>query len=96
MLVIESTRRLLAEARRLPALSRLGLLLMLGAGVLDVVVHLAAGDAAGHGSPVAHAAHVLGIAGMVLVLSGVVVDGARHHARQPAAKHGGLDPDALR
>ena len=97
MLMIESGKRFVREAGALPALSRIGLLLMVAAGALDVVVHLTAGAHGGHhGLGVEHAAHLLGVVGMVLVLAGVVTYGARRQLRLAAAKPGGLDPNAHR
>lgn len=78
-------------------MSRTGLLLMMVAGALDVVVHLTADEHGGHhGFGPEHWAHLLGLVGMVLVLSGVVVYGARRQLRRAAAKPGGLDPNAHR
>lgn len=97
MLTIETARRLHREVRELPAVSRAGLLLMITAGALDVIVHLASvGHAGHHGVGVEHAAHLLGIVGMVLVLTGVVIYGARRQLRRLAVKPGGLDPNAHR
>lgn len=97
MLAIEMVKRRFAEVHDLPVLSRAGLLLIVAAGVLDVVVHLTAGEHAGHhGFGAEHAAHLLGVVGMVLVLAGVVIDGARRQPRRLAAKPGGLDPNAHR
>lgn len=97
MLTIENGNRVLLEVAALPALSRVGLLLLVAAGVLDVVVHLAAGEHGGHhGFGLEHAAHLLGVVGMVLVLAGVVTFGARRQLRRAAAKPGGLDPNANR
>jgi len=82
---------------RMPRVSRLGLVAMVGAGGLDVVTHLFSGGHAGHhGIGAEHLAHVLGIAGMVLVLAGVVVDGARRQLRQRAVRTGGPDGHAHR
>lgn len=97
MMTIDNGQRLVLEAAALPALTRVGLLLMVAAGAFDVVVHLAAGEHAGHyrfGPE--HAAHLVGVVGMVLVLAGVVTDGARRQLRRAAAKPGGLDPNAHR
>ena len=70
---------------------------MVAAGALDVVVHLIAGEPSGHHrSGAEHAAHLLGLVGMVLVLAGVVLHGARRQLRRAAAKPGGLDPNAHR
>lgn len=87
----------MAEVRDLPLVSRIGLLLMVAAGSLDVIVHLASGDHAGHqGFGPEHAAQLIGVVGMVLVLAGVVIHGARRQFRRAAAKPGGLDPNAHR
>ncbi len=87
------------ELRRIPAITKLGLLVMVGAGVLDVVVHVAADAHAAHAHAafgVEHLAHLLGMAGMALVLIGVVIHGARRQLRQRAVAHGGLDTNAHR
>lgn len=95
--MIENGKRLVREAGAFPALSRVGLLLMIAAGAFDVVVHLSAAEHAGHhGFGLEQAAHLLGVVGMVLVLAGVVVYGARRQLRRVAAKPGGLDPNAHR
>jgi hypothetical protein len=97
MLAIENGKRLVLEAGALPAVSRVGLLVMVAAGALDVVVHLTGVEHAGHhGFGVEHAAHLSGVVGMVLVLAGVVAYGARRQLRRVAAKPGGLDPNAHR
>lgn len=70
-------------------------MLMIEAGpgavvALDLAVHLASGHHAGHSGP-AHLAHIVAIVGMVLVLAGVVVHGARRHAlRRRRGAQGGL------
>lgn len=73
MLVIE-------QMRGMPVLTRIGLALMVAAFVADLIVHLAAvpHEHAGH-RPEEHFAHLAGLLGMVLVLAGIVVDGARRH-----------------
>jgi len=100
MLTIETTKRALAELWALPIASRIGLAVTLVAGVMDTVVHLlgSGGHAMHHGPLPEHAAHVLGIVGMVLVLAGVVFHGARRQLsrRAAAAINGGLDPNAPR
>jgi hypothetical protein len=97
MLTIEHGKRFVLEATAFPALSRVGLLLMLAAGAFDVLVHLVSGERAGHhGNGLEHATHLLGVVGMVLVLAGVVIHGARRQLRRAAAKPGGLDPNAHR
>lgn len=91
MLTIERTRRFSRELGELPGLTRVGLVILFLAGAIDVAVHLAGANHAGH-TGVAHAAHLLGIVGMVLVLAGVVVSGARlmFNRRRSAAKRGGI------
>jgi hypothetical protein len=76
----------------------LGLVLMAVGGVLDVVIHFGPVDHHVHeGFASAHAAHLVGIAGMALVLAGVIVHGARHQTRRRrAATQGGFDSNAHR
>lgn len=65
-------------------MSAIGVLVMVGAGVADVTVHLLA---AGHHHPdgvLAHGAHLLGFAGMVLVLVGLLAFGARRSSGRRA------------
>jgi hypothetical protein len=98
MLMIEARRRLLRDLGELPAMTRAGIVILVGAGIFDVVIHLVAGEhGAGH-SGIAHVAHVIGIVGMVLVLAGVVVHGARRQfsSGRSAATHPGGTRDAHR
>ena len=93
MLVIHLMRPL----QRIPLLVLLGLLLMATGAVVDVVVHL--GPVHDHGGAAfdEHAAHLIGITGMVLVLAGVVTHGVRCQLRQRAARsNGGFDRNAHR
>lgn len=72
--------------RRLPLAMILGLLLMAVGGAMDVAIHLAQVDHPVHaGFASEHAAHVVGIAGMTLVLAGVVTHGVRHTTRRRRA-----------
>ena len=82
----------------MPAASKLGATLVVFAGAFDVAVHLLTKVHAGHraGFGAEHGAHLLGIAGMFLVLAGVVFDGARRELRQRAARNGGFDGHAHR
>lgn len=74
-----------------------GLGLIAAGGVLDVVMHLGSMDHHVHeGFGSEHLAHLVGIAGMFVVLAGVVVHGARRQRRSRAANHGGLDRNAHR
>jgi hypothetical protein len=93
MLAIEFARK----ARQLPLVILIGLVLMAAGGIGDVVIHL--GSTSHHGQEGfggEHVAHLIGIAGMVFVLAGVVAYGIRSHRRSGAATHGGLDHDAHR
>jgi|SRR5687767_720047 len=100
MLMIERFRTILAELGTLPAMSRMGIVVIVIVGLTDVAVHLliAAPARHEHGAFAAeHLAHLLGIVGMVLTLAGVVVDGVRHsHRRTTAATTGGLERNATR
>jgi hypothetical protein len=80
-----------------PAVTRIGLVMIVVSAALAVLVLLMT-DGSGHHHEFGpgHAAHLLGIVGMVLVMAGVVAHGARPHLRRAAAKPGGLDPNAHR
>jgi hypothetical protein len=85
--------------RELPLAMILGLALMAVGGVLEVVIHLGPVDHHAHEALVsAHGAHVVGIAGMALVLAAVVMHGARHQTRRrrAATTQGGPDSNAHR
>lgn len=93
MLVIQ----LLRGIRRFPLLMLLGLGVMAVGGAMDVIVHvIGTGHHVHEGFVPEHGAHLVGIAGMVLVLAGLVTHGASRHRRPRAAKHGGLESDAHR
>jgi hypothetical protein len=77
----------------------LGLALMVVGGVLDVVIHFGPADHHAHAIFASeHVAHLIGIAGMALVLAGVVIHGARHQTRRQRAAtiQGGPDSNAHR
>ncbi len=87
MLMIEALRGVRRGLSRLPVLARIGLLVIVVAGPLDVAVHLASGPHAGH-SGVEHLAHLVGIVGMVLVMAGVVMHGtSRQLNRRRRGEH---------
>lgn len=87
----------MTDLRHMPRLMKVGLLLMGLAGVVDVVVHVAAGAHAAHGGfAIEHGAHLLAIAAMALVVAGVVIHGARRQLRQRAVAHGGQNSNATR
>jgi len=85
MLTLERARR---EALSLPLLTRIGFVILAAGGLADVAAHL---EAAGH---VGHldehtagelSAHLVAFVGMVVILLGVVVDGARRTLGRVAA-----------
>jgi hypothetical protein len=87
----------LRALRRLPVAVLIGLAVMAVGGVLDVVIHLGPAEHHVHQGVVSeHVAHLVGIAGMTLVLAGVVIHGVRSHRRPPTANHGGSDSHAHR
>ena len=99
MLVIQTVRRLAADAKELPSLTVVGFGVMALAGVMEVLLYLAAGSQAAHihgGFAPERDAHLLGITGMVLTLAGVVHEGVRRPTRRSSATSGGLDPHAHR
>lgn len=99
MLVIQAGNRLARDARELPSVTVVGFGVLALAGVMEVLLYLAAGDPAGHlhgGFAPERGAHLLGIIGMVLALAGVLNDAVRHPTRRSSAKTGGLNPHAHR
>jgi hypothetical protein len=89
MLVIQAAKRLARDVRELPSVTVVGFGVMALAGVMAVLLHLAAGNQAGHlhgGFAPVQGAHLLGLIGMVLTLSGVVIEGARRPTRRASAK----------
>ena len=89
MLVIEGLRAVAADVGRMPRLVHVGMALAIGAFGLDVLVHLspAAHDHAIGFRPEEHLAHLAGIAAMVLILAGVVIDGARRNRSRRRTSH---------
>ena len=85
MLALEHLRSL----ARLPGLVKAGLVVMAIAGLADVVAHLEAVDHVGHlhiHTTTETAAHLAGLASMVVIFVGVVIDGVRQgRARRAAA-----------
>lgn len=81
MLMIERISR---ETRGLPGLVRAGVVGLVVSGLADVIAHLEESEVAGHVAGQVHqhtstefSAHLFGIVSMVIVLVGVVLDGAR-------------------
>ena len=86
MLTLEALAR---DLRSLPILARLGIVLLLGGGVTDVLAHLwTAGAEHGHEFTSAEVwAHGVVFVGMVVVLIGVVLDGVRpSHPDRPVGE----------
>lgn len=84
MLLIE---RLSSEARRVPALTKVGVVALGFAGLLDLIAHLEASEHVGHlheHTSAEASAHVAVFVSMVLIYLGVVLDGAR---QQRARRH---------
>ena len=77
MLTIE---RLRSEALALPALTRVGIVTLGFAGLLDLIAHLEASEHVGHlhrHTSAEASAHLAAFVSMVLIYLGVVLDGAR-------------------
>ena len=77
MLTIERIR---TEARALPTMTKVGIVALAFAGLLDVVAHLEASDHVGHlhqHTSAEASAHLAAFVSMVLIYLGVVLDGAR-------------------
>jgi hypothetical protein len=84
MLTLESARR---QFLSLPLLVHAGLVILAVGGLADVVAHLGPRGAAAelHEHTAAEfAAHLTAFLGMVVILLGVVVDGAQRSLRRPA------------
>ena len=99
MLVIQAAKRLAADAKELPSLTVVGFGVMALAGVMEVLLYLAAGTQSGHvhgGFAPERGAHLLGITGMVLTLAGIVNEAARRPTRRSSATSGGLETHAHR
>jgi len=99
MLLIQAGNRLARDARELPSVTVVGFGVIGVAGVMEVLLYLAAGHPGGHqhgGFAPEQGAHLLGIIGMVLTLAGVFDDAVRHPTRRPSAMTGGLKPNAHR
>ena len=75
----------------------IGVVLIAAGGVLDVVIPLGSVDHHAHAAfAPRHVAHLVGFAGMALVLAGVVIHGARRQTRRDADSQGGSDTNAHR
>jgi hypothetical protein len=76
MLIIE---RLCRDAKAVPLVVQIGVIALIASGVADVVLHAITPEVAGHDvhTPLELAAHIAGLVSMVVILLGVVTDGAR-------------------
>jgi hypothetical protein len=75
--------------RRFPRLGWLGGAVMLAGLGLDAYVHATSHVVAGAFTAPAHGAHLVVLVGMVLVLSGVVIDGVRTSKGRDLRPEGG-------
>jgi len=76
MLIIE---RLWRDAKAVPPVVRIGVIALIASGQADIVLHAVTPEVTGHDvhTPLELAAHVAGLVSMVVILVGVVTDGAR-------------------
>lgn len=74
----------------MPRAIAIGAVLMAVAGVVDVIVHVVTADEHHHAVALVHGAHLLGFAGMVLVLVGVAAFGIR----RSTGRHAGPSEEA--
>lgn len=82
MLILE---RLWRDAKAAPLVVQIGVIALIASGVTDVVLHAMTPQVAGHDvhTPAELAAHFAGMVSMVVILIGVVIDGAvRSSTRQ--------------
>ena len=87
MLMIE---RLWRDAKAIPLVVQLGVIALIASGVADVVLHAITPEVAGHDvhTPLELAAHVAGLVSMVVILLGVVTDGARRTSYRRRSRDG--------
>lgn len=88
-----SIERVTREVRSLPGLVKAGTVGLVFAGLADVIAHLEEGEVVHVASQAAHqhtttelAAHLAGFVSMVVVLTGVVVDGVRQQRARRASE----------
>ncbi len=75
--------------RRFPRLGWLGGAVMVAGLALDAYVHATTRVVPGAFTAAAHGAHLVVLVGMVLLLTGVVVDGVRRSKGRPSRPEGG-------
>jgi hypothetical protein len=84
-----SIERFRTEARDVPGLSKVGVVALGFAGLLDLIAHLEASEHVGHlhqHTSAEASAHLAAFVSMVLIYLGVVLDGARQQrARRSSA-----------
>ena len=83
MLIIERLRR---DAKAIPPVVKVGVVALVLSGLADVAIHALMPDVAAvdDHTPAEMAAHVAGLVSMVVVLLGVVTDGARRSSTRRA------------
>lgn len=91
---------MIEHVRAFPPVARIGLLVMVTGAVVEIATSvMASPHAMHHGSGMTHAGHLVALVGMVLVLAGVAIFGARRQRSRgaPAAiDSGGLETNAHR
>jgi len=94
---------MIEQGRRFPPLARIGLIVMLVGAVTEITMSLTASPHAMHAmhqaSGLGHIGHLVALAGMVLVLAGVVTFGVRRQQSGRASAvidSGGLETNAHR
>jgi len=84
MLIIERLRR---DAKAVPLVVRVGVVALVLSGLADIVLHAVTPEVVGavdHHTPAELAAHFAGFVSMVVILLGVVIDGARRSSTRRA------------
>lgn len=78
---VPASPRQLDRLARLPVLAQVGLLLLVGGLLIDLIGPLFGGSHASDHAAEAHLGHIVAMAGMVAVLAAVVIHGVRQHHR---------------
>ena len=92
MLIIE---RLWRDATAVPLFVKIGVIALIASGVADIVLHAITPQIAGHDvhTPAELAAHFAGTVSMVVILIGVVIDGAVRSSTR--GRSGGGEPKGV-
>jgi hypothetical protein len=95
---MSAIQRIVREAGRIPAVSKLGFAVIVLGLAADIVVHLTPGASHDHAGANASelSAHFIVFVGMAIVLVGVIADGVRSRPATESVKVQGRDTDAVR